>query len=163
MINQRYWNLKKSSNSLSQTLICIWITGFLLKCRFWSKKPGRMLRFCIFNKFPSDVDAAISGNTLQFTTVPQSCTTLCNPMDCSMPGFSVHHQHPELVQLMSIESVMQSNHLILGRPLLLLPSVFPSIWVFSNESALCIGWPKLWSFSSSPFNECSELISFRID
>ena len=165
MINQCYWNFKKSSNSLSQTLICIWITGFLLKCRFWSKKPGRMLRFCISNKFPSDVDAAISGNTLQFTIVPQLCTTLCNPMDCSMPGFSVHHQHPELVQLMSIESVMQSNHLILCHPLLLLPSIFSSIRVFWNEPILCIRWPKYWSFSfsTSPFSEYSGLTSFRND
>ena len=68
-------------------------------------------------------------------------------------------------KLMSIESVMPSSHLILCRPLLLLPSVFPSIRVFSNESALCIRWPKYWSFSFSisPSNEYSGLISFRID
>ena len=64
---------------------------------------------------------------------------------------------------MSIESVMPSNHLILCRPLLLLPSTFPSIRVFSNESVLCIRWPKYWSFSISPSNEYSGLISFRID
>ena len=66
---------------------------------------------------------------------------------------------------MSIESVMPSNHLILCRPLLLLPSIFPSIRVFSNESILCIRWPKYWSFSFSisPSNEYSELISFRMD
>ena len=66
---------------------------------------------------------------------------------------------------MSIESEMPSNHLILCHPLLLLPSIFPSIWVFSNESALCIRWPKYWSFSFniSPSNEHSELISFRMD
>ena len=70
-----------------------------------------------------------------------------------------------LLKFMSIESVMPSNHLILCRPLLLLPSVFPSIMVFSNESALCIRWPKYWtfSFSISLFNEYSGLISFRID
>ena len=68
-----------------------------------------------------------------------------------------------LLKLMSIESVMQSNHLTLCRPLLLPPSVFPSISVFSNESALCIRWPKYWSFSFSPSNEYSGLISFRID
>ena len=66
-----------------------------------------------------------------------------------------------LLKLMSIESVMQSNHLTLCRPLLLPPSVFPSISVFSNESALCIRWPKYWSFSFSPSNEYSGLISFR--
>ena len=70
-----------------------------------------------------------------------------------------------LLKLMSIESVMPSNHLIFCRPLFLLPSVFPSIWVFSNESVLLIRWPKYWSFSTniSPSNEYSGLISFRID
>ena len=72
---------------------------------------------------------------------------------------------PGLLKLMSIESVMPSNHLILCRPLLPLPSIFPSIRVFSNESILCIRWPKYWSFSFSisPSNEYSGLISFRID
>ena len=68
-----------------------------------------------------------------------------------------------LLKLMSIESVMPSNHLILCRPLFLLPSIFPSIRVFSNESVLCLRWPKYWSFSISPSNEYSGLISFRID
>ena len=70
-----------------------------------------------------------------------------------------------LLKLMSIESVMPPNHLILCRPLFLLPSVFPSIRVFSNESVLCIRWPKYWSFSFSisPSNEYSGLISFRMD
>ena len=64
---------------------------------------------------------------------------------------------------MSIESVMPSNHLILCHPLLLLPSVFASIRVFSNESTLCIRWPKIWSFSISPYNAYSGLISFRVE
>ena len=68
-----------------------------------------------------------------------------------------------LLKLMTIELVMPSNHLILCHPLLLLPSIFPSNRVFSNESALCIQWPKYWSFTISPLNEYSELISFRID
>ena len=70
-----------------------------------------------------------------------------------------------LIKLMSIELVMPSNHFILSCPLLLLPSIFPSISVFSNESVLCIRWPKYWSFSFgiSPFNECSGLIFFRMD
>ena len=86
-------------------------------------------------------------------------------MICTMPGFPVLHYLPEFAQLMSIESVMPSNHLILWHPLLLLPSVFPSIRVFSNELALHIRWPKYWSFSFSirPSNKYSELISFRID
>ena len=67
------------------------------------------------------------------------------------------------LKLMSIESKMPFNHLILCCPLLLLPSIFPSIRVFPNESVLCIRWPKAWSFSTSPYNEYSGLISFRID
>ena len=72
---------------------------------------------------------------------------------------------PGLLKLMSIESVIPSNYLVLCRPLLLLPSNFPTIRVFSNELAVCIRWPKYWSFSFSisPFNEYSGLISFRID
>ena len=82
-----------------------------------------------------------------------------------MPGLLVHHQLSELPKLISIESVMPFNHLILCRPLLLLPSIFPSIRVFSNESALHIRWPKYWSFSFniSPSNEHPGLISFRMD
>ena len=101
----------------------------------------------------------------QFSSVAQSCLTLCDPMHCSTPGLPVHHQLPELLKLMSIESVMPSNHLILCRPLLLLPSIFPSIRVFSNESILHIRWPKYWSFSFiiSPSNEYSVLISLRMD
>ena len=103
--------------------------------------------------------------TYQFSSVAQSCPTLCNPMDCSTPGLPVHHQVPELFKLVSIESVMPSNHLILCHPLLLLPSIFPSIRVFSSDSVLCIRWPKYWSFSVSisPSNEYSGLISFMMD
>ena len=93
----------------------------------------------------------------------QSCPTLCNPMDCSTPGFPVLLHFPELAQTHVNESVMPSNHLILCRPLLLLLSIFPSIRVFSNELALRIRWPKYWSFSINPSNEYSVLISFRID
>ena len=82
-------------------------------------------------------------------------------MDCSTPG--CHHQHLELAQTLSIESVMPSNHLIFCRPLLLLPSIFPIIRVSSNESAIPIRWPKYWSFSISPSNEYSGLISFRMN
>ena len=88
---------------------------------------------------------------------------LCDPMDHSTPGLAVHHQFPSLLKLMSIVLVMPSNHLILCRPLLLLPSIFPSLRVFSNESVLRIMWPRSWSFSFSPSNEYSGLISFRID
>ena len=86
-------------------------------------------------------------------------------MDCSTPGFLVLHYLPEFAQLISIESVMPSNHLILCHLLLFWPSIFPSIRVFSNESVLRIRWPKYWSFSFSisPSNEYSGLISLRID
>ena len=86
-------------------------------------------------------------------------------MDCSMPGLPVHHELLEFTQFMSIESVMTSNHLILCRPFLLPPSVFPTIRVFTNESALRMRWPKYWSFrfNISPSNEHSGLISFRMD
>ena len=93
-------------------------------------------------------------------SVTKLCPTPCSPMNCSPPGFPVIHYLMEFAQLMSIESVMPSNQLILCRPLLLLPSTFPSIRVFSNELALCIRWPKYWSFtfSISPSNEYSGLI-----
>ena len=91
--------------------------------------------------------------------------TLCDPMDCSMPGFTVLHCLPEFAQIHVIESVMPSNHLIICYPLLLPPSIFPSIRVLSNELVLCIRWPKYWNFSFSiiPSSEYSGLISFRID
>ena len=103
--------------------------------------------------------------SVQFSSVTQSCPTLCNPMNRSTPGLPVHHQLRGLLKLMSIVSVMPSNHLILCHPLLLLPSIFPSIRVFSNESALRTRWPEDWSFSLSisPSNEYFGLIFFRMD
>ena len=97
----------------------------------------------------------------QFSSVTQSCLTLCDPMNRSTPGLPVHHQLPEF---MSIESVMPSSHLILCRPRLLLPPIPPNIRVFSNESTLPIRWPKYCSFSFSifPSKEYPELI-FRMD
>ena len=82
-----------------------------------------------------------------------------------MPGLPVNHQLPEFTKLMSMESVIPSNHLILCCPFILLPSIFPNIRVFSNESALCIRWPKYWSFSFSISlsKEPPGLISFRMD
>ena len=95
---------------------------------------------------------------IQFNSVTQSCPTLCDPVNHSTPGLPVHHQLPESM------SVMPSNHLILCH-ILLLPSIFPSIRIFSNESVLCIWWAKYWSFSFSisPSNEYSGLIPFRMD
>ena len=98
-------------------------------------------------------------------SVTQSCSTLCNPMDCSTSGFPVHHQLQNLLKLVSIELVMPSSHLILCRSLLLLPPTSPSNRVSSNESTLCMRWPKYWSFSFSIISskEIPGLISFRMD
>ena len=99
-------------------------------------------------------------------SVAQLCLILYDPMDWSTPGFPVLHHPPELAQTHVTESVMPSNHLILCSSLLLLSSLFPSIRVFSNKLALCIRWPRYWSYSFSiiPSNELySGLISFRID
>ena len=99
-------------------------------------------------------------SSVQFSSVAQSCPTLCDHMNHSLPGLPVHHQLPESTQIH-----VPSNHLILHCPLLLLPSTPPSIRAFSNESALRIRWPKYWSFSFNiiPSNEYPGLISFRID
>ena len=104
-------------------------------------------------------------SSVQFSSVAQSCPTLCDPMNRSTPGLSVHHHSWSPPKPISIESVMPSNHLILCYPLLLLPSIIPSIRVFSNESALRMRWPKYWSFSFniSPSKEIPGLISFRMD
>ena len=103
----------------------------------------------------------------QFSSVQSlSCVWLfVTPWIANTSGLPVHHQLPELLRLMSIKSVMPSNHFILCRPFLLLPPVPPSIRVFSNESTLRMRWPKYWSFSFSisPSNEHPGLISFRMD
>ena len=103
--------------------------------------------------------------SVQFSSVAQSCPTLCDPMNRSTPA-SLSITNPQSSpKLMSIKSVMPSSHLILCHPLLLLPLILPSIRVFSNESALHIRWPKCWSFSLSisPSNEHLGLVSFRMD
>ena len=126
------------------------------------------------NTYPSEIipppkkkmaeEGTLSNSFYEATissVVTQSCPTLCHPVDCSMPGFPVHHQLLELAQT----HVHQLSDLILCHPLLLLPSIFLSNRVFSNESGFCIRWPKYWSFSFSisPSNEYSRLISFRMD
>ena len=99
----------------------------------------------------------------QFSSVQSfSRVWLCGPVDCSQASLSITNSR-SLLKLMSIESAMPSNHLILYHPLLLLPSILPSIRVFSNMSILLIQWPKYWSFSISPSNEYSGLIFFRMD
>ena len=103
-------------------------------------------------------------SSVQFSSVAQSCLTLHKPMNCSTPGLPVHHQLPEFTQthIHGVSDAIQPSH-PLSSPSL--PSIFPSIRVFSNESVLRIRWPKYWSFSFStnPSNEYSGLISFRMD
>ena len=102
--------------------------------------------------------------SVQFSSVAQLCPTLCDPKNCT-PGLLSITNSRSPPKPMSIESVMPSNYLIFCRPLLLLPSIFPSIRVFSNESVLRIRWPKYWrfNFNISPSDEHPGLISFRMD
>ena len=99
----------------------------LLEEKFWLKLKNTYL---------------IQFSSVQFSSVAQSCLTLCNPMNRSRPGLPVHHQLPEFTQTHVHQSVMPSSPLILCRPLLLLPPILPSIRVFSNESTLHMRWPK---------------------
>ena len=102
---------------------------------------------------------------VQFSSVPQSCPTLCDPMNRSTPGLPVHHQLPEFTQthVHRVSDAIQPSHPL--HPLLLLPPIPPSIRVFSNESTLHMRWPEYWSFSFSiiPSKEIPRLISFRMD
>ena len=126
-----------------------------------------LLKTCSQLKITDHVRKWSTVRESQSNSVAQLCLTLCNPMDCSMPGFLVHHQLQELTQT-HVHQIGDAIYLSLAwrrcHPLLLPPSIFPSIRVFSNESALHIRWPKYWSFSFniSPSNEYSGLISFRI-
>ena len=129
-----------------------------------SEKFLRYLLFCdlydvrryVFIYMEIDIDCC---------SVAQSCTTLSDPVVCSKPGFLVLHHLQRLLKFMSVESVTPPNYFILCCPLLLLPSIFPSIRVFSKELVLYNRWPKYWRFSFiiSLFNEYSGLVSFRID
>ena len=101
--------------------------------------------------------------SVQFSSVAQSCPTLCDSMNHSTPGLPVHHQLPEFTQTHAHRVSDASSHLILCCPLLLLPPIPLSIRVFSNESTLHMRWPKYWSFSISRSNEHPGLISFRMD
>ena len=142
--------------ALSQRIICIpmFIIALLSVGKMW-RQPQRPL-----------MNEWISQMWFQFSSVKFSCSVvwLWDRMDFSMPHFPVHLQIPEFTQTHAIELVMPSKHLILCHLLLLQPSIFPSIRILSNESALHIRWPKFWSFSLSisPSNEYSGLISFRM-
>ena len=131
--------------------------------------PGPRLKCAMLSKFdfvlPSPEQTAMHHSLMSVSSVTQSCLIFCNPWTTARQASLSITSSQSLLKLMSTESVMPSNHLILCRPLLLLPSIFPSIRVFSNESVLHIRWPKYWSFSFSisPSNEYSGLISFRMD
>ena len=151
MISQCYWSLScPTSTHGSLTNTHTFISSSFIK-----------------GSFEPSESVVISHKDSQFSSVAQSCLTLCDPMDCSTPGFPVHHQLLELAQthVHKLSDAIQPSHSLL--PLLLLPSIFPRSRVFSSESALCIRWPKYWSFSFSfsisPSNEYSELTSFRMD
>ena len=125
-------------------------------------------RYHFAHKGPYSQSYGFSSNHIriwvQFSSVAQSCLILYGPVEACRTSLSITNSQ-SLLKLMSIESVIPFNHLILCRPLLLLPSIFPSIRVFSKESVLRIRWPKYWSFSFSisPSNDYLGLISFRID
>ena len=141
----------------SATQLHVGTTQYLAQC-FQSWLPRRITWGLLSENLSARVPAL-------FVAVVKLCLTLCNPVDCSTLDFPVCHHLQNFSKFVSIESVMPSNYLILCCPLLLLPSVFPSIRVFTNESALHIRWTKYWSFSFSitPSNEYSGLIFFRVD
>ena len=134
----------------------------LCYCICWPPTP---LRGIEGGKWGTLYSRETGGIYLYISLVTQSCPTLSNPMEWSMPGFPVHHQLPEHTQthIHWVGDAIQPSHP--RRPLLLLPSIFPSIWVFSNESILHNRWSKYWSFSFSisPSNDYSVLISFRMN
>ena len=113
----------------------------------------------------SEIEPSEASGSVQFSSVAQSCLTLATPRSTARQASLSITNSGSLLKLMSIELVMPSNHLILCRPPLLLPSILPSIRIFSNESALHIRWPKYssFSFSISPSNEQPGLISFGMD
>ena len=132
--------------------------GGLPNSRIKPKSPALEGRF-----FTNDhQESPLTLYSVQFSSVAQLCPTLCDPKNRSTPALPITNSQ-SLPKLMSIELVMPSSHLILCRPLLLLPPIPPSIRVVSNESTLCMRWPKYWSFSFSviPSKEIPGLISFR--
>ena len=126
-------------------IILEWVAYPFFSGSSWPRNGTRVS--CIAGGFFTNwsIREPLSMASVQFSSVAQSCLTLCDPMDCSTPGLPVHHQLPELLKFMSIESVRPSNRLILCRPLLLLPSIFPSSRVFWYESFLRTRWPKYLS------------------
>ena len=144
-------------------LLSVWRSGTSLDFSgFWGKtlSPYLPMVIHITRRIKSVVIYVV--NLVHFSSFAQSCPTVCKPRDCSMPAFPVPVIHSwSLLKLMSIESVISSNHLILYHSLLL-PSTSQHQGLF-HVSTLCIRWPEYWSFSISPSNEYSGLISFTFD
>ena len=177
-------NLKKPCILSIQSLSCVrlFVTPWTVACQAslsvtnsWSLlklmsiesviPPNHLILCHLLLLLPSVFSSIRVFSIESFSSVAQSCPTLCDPMNRSTPGHPVHHQHPESTQthVRCVGDAIQPSHPLSS--CLLLPSVFPSIRVFSNESALRIRWPKYWSFSFSisPSSEQPGLISFRID
>ena len=150
------------------------VWSYVIKLIFWSFCPQATTSSCLFwgrdglgegGWWHIYLLPQFDTDSVQFSSVTQSCPTLCDPMNRSTPGLPFHHQLLEFTQTHVHWVVMPSSHLILCRLFLLLPPTLPSIKVFSNESALRMRWPKYWSFSFSvvPSKEIPGLISFRMD
>ena len=153
-----------SVHGILQARILEWVAipspGDLTDPRIKSASPVLVGGF-----FTTEPPGKPTGHLVQFSSVAQSCPTLCDPMNRSVPGLPVHHQLPDFTQthVHQVGDAIQPSHLC--RPLLLLSPIPPSIRVFSNESTLRMRWPKYWSFSFSiiPSKEHPGLISFRMD
>ena len=156
---------KKTAVLRFRSLMISSMKPFLIPVSSPGRIKFRVLQEITSNGFVYTVPPPSLACSVQFSSVPQSCLTLATPWTVAHQASLSITSSWSLCKLMSIASVMPSNHLILCHPLLLLPSIFPSIRVFSNESVLLIRWPKYWSFSFtiSPSTEYSGLISFRMD
>ena len=169
------WKVKVKSLSRVRLLASPWAAAHQAPLFMgFSRQEWVAIAFCCCSPWghkESDMTLQLNNKkwrwqfSVHFSSVTQSCPTLCNPWTAAHQASLSITNSWSLLKLTSIESVMPSNHLILCRPLLLLPSIFPSIRVFSNEWILRIRWPKDWSFNFnlSPSNEYSGLISFRMD
>ena len=161
--------LRKLCIAWSELILHIWLQTSVFHC-FVHRENPTYLRGCVFcfhawPLFWCNTTYPFTQVSVQFRSFAQSCPALCDQRTAACQASLSITNCRSLFKLMSIESVMPSNHLILCHPLLLLPSIFPSIRVFFNELVLSIKWPKYWSFSFSisPSNEYSGLIFFRMD
>ena len=155
----KFYNLKVFQNSIGPCSLLMRFCWVVVGCtgkpsQGWASS-GIMWREQVCRRLATQTD-------IQFSSVAQSCLTLCDPMNHSTPGLPVHHQLQEFTQthVHRVRDAIQPSH-----PLLLLPPIPPSIRVFSNESTLRMSWPKYWSFNFSiiPSKEHPGLISFRMD